>query len=252
MTASVGEHAARGGCLTPQRTGPGLALLAPAGDRERSATYRLAGKAGSACGGGKMIRVALASIFMLTLSPFAQIVLAQQSTKVPRVGVLIPSTPAATPHIVEAFKRGLSDHGYIEGHDILVERRYGHGRGDQISSIAAELVGMKVDIIVVATDPGVAAVKQQTRTIPIVMVNTTDPVGTAFVASLARPGGNITGLSTVSPDLSGKRLELLRELVPGLSRVAIMWNPDVRGDVLDYRGTEAAARTCVCSCNRLK
>src|SRR5206468_7930669 len=93
------------------------------------------------------------------------------------------------------------------------------------------------------TDVAIAAVKRQTQAIPIVMVSSTDPVGTGFVASLARPGGNVTGLSLISPELSAKRLELLKEVVPGLSRVAIMWNPDVRGAVLDYKETEAAARS---------
>jgi putative ABC transport system substrate-binding protein len=104
-------------------------------------------------------------------------------------------------------------------------------------------VSLKVDVIVTATDIAIAAVKQQTSTIPIVMANSTDPVGTGFVASLARPGGNVTGHSTISPELSGKRLEVLREVVPGLSRVAFLWNPDVRGAVLDYNETEGAARS---------
>ena len=102
---------------------------------------------------------------------------------------------------------------------------------------------LKVDVIVTSTDVAIAAVKQQTRTIPIVMANSTDPVGTGFVASLARPGGNVTGLTGISPELNAKRLELLKEVVPGLSRVAIMWNPDARGAVLDYKETENAARS---------
>lgn len=102
---------------------------------------------------------------------------------------------------------------------------------------------LRVDVIVTSTDDAIAAVKQQTGTIPIVMVNSTDPVGTGFVASLARPGGNVTGLSTISSELSAKRLELLKDAVPGLSRVAIIWNPDIRGAALDYKETEAAARS---------
>src|SRR5438093_11273192 len=112
-----------------------------------------------------------------------------------------------------------------------------------MSEIAAELVRLKVDIIVTSTDVAIAAVKRQTQTIPIVMANSSDPEGTGFVASLARPGGNVTGLSIISPELNAKRLELLREAVPGLSRVAIMWNPEVRGAVLDYKETESAARS---------
>jgi ABC-type uncharacterized transport system substrate-binding protein len=112
---------------------------------------------------------------------------------------------------------------------------------ERLPELARELVGLKVDVIVTATDVAIAAVKRETQTIPIVMANSSDPVGTGFVASLARPGGNVTGLSNMSPDLSGKRLELLREVVPGLSRVAFLWNPDVRGNLLDYKETEGAA-----------
>src|SRR2546428_9505029 len=137
----------------------------------------------------------------------------------------------------------MRERGYVEGQHVVFERRFGENRREGISDAAAELVRLKVDVLVTATDEGIAAVKQHTQTIPIVMANSTDPVGTGFVASLARPGGNITGHSSMSPELSGKRLELLREIVPGLSRVAILWNPDIRGAVLDYRETEGAARS---------
>jgi len=131
----------------------------------------------------------------------------------------------------------------VEGQNIVVERRYGEARPERMAEVAAELVRLKVDVIVTSTDVAIAAVKRQTQAIPIVMVSSTDPVGTGFVASLARPGGNVTGLSLISPELSAKRLELLKEIVPGLSRVAIMWNPGVRGAVLDYKETEGAARS---------
>jgi putative ABC transport system substrate-binding protein len=168
---------------------------------------------------------------------------AQQAPKAPRIGVLHPGAPAAASQLVAAFKQGLREHGYVEGQNIVVERRFAEARAERLSDIAAELVRLKVDVIVTASDVGIAAVKQQTETIPIVMANSTDPVGTGFVASLARPGGNVTGLSNISPELSAKRLELLKEAVPGLSRVAIMWSPDVRGAVLDYKETENAARS---------
>jgi putative ABC transport system substrate-binding protein len=129
----------------------------------------------------------------------------------------------------------------VDGKTIVLERRYGESKAEKIAELARELVSLKVDVIVTATDVAIAAFKRETQTIPIVMANSTDPVGTGFVASLARPGGNITGHSTISPELSGKRLELLREVVPKLSRVAFLWNPDVRGAVLDYNQTEAAA-----------
>jgi ABC-type uncharacterized transport system substrate-binding protein len=142
----------------------------------------------------------------------------------------------------EAFKQGLREHGYVEGDNIVLERRYGETRIERMAENAAELVRMRVDVIVAVTDPVIAAAKRQTNSIPIVMVNSTDPVGTKFVASLARPGGNVTGLSTMSPALGGKRLELLREAMSKLSRVAVMWNPDVRGALLDYKELEEPAR----------
>ena len=168
---------------------------------------------------------------------------AQQPKKIAKIGVLFPSTPAATARNIEAFRQGLRELGYVEGKNFVLELRYGEARAERISELARELVSLKLDVIVTATDMAIAAVKRQTQTIPIVMANSTDPVGTGFVASLARPGGNVTGNSIMSPELSGKRLELLMEAVPGLSRVAFLWNPDVRGAVLDYKETEDAARS---------
>ena len=144
---------------------------------------------------------------------------------------------------IEAFRRGLLENGYVEGKNIVVERRYGESKTERIAEVAAELVRMKVDVIVTSSDEAIAAVKRQTQTIPIVMTASTDPVATGFVASLAHPGGNVTGLTTISPELSAKRLELLNEAVPGLSRAAIMWDPDIRGGLLEYKATEEAARS---------
>jgi putative ABC transport system substrate-binding protein len=168
---------------------------------------------------------------------------AQQAPKIAKIGFLVPSTPAAVAHVIEAFRQGMRELGYVEGKTFVLELRYGEARAERLPGFARELVGLKVDVIVAATDVVIAAVKRETQTIPIVMSNSTDPVGTGFVASLARPGGNVTGLSNISPELSGKRLELLREAVPGLSRVAFLWNPDVRGNVLDYKEMEGAARS---------
>jgi putative ABC transport system substrate-binding protein len=167
---------------------------------------------------------------------------AQPAAKIPRVGVLQVGGAASSAQLVEAFKLGMRERGYVEGRSVVFEHRFGENKRERLLEAAAELVRLKVDVIVTSTDQGIAAVKQQTQTIPIVMANSGDPVGTGFVASLARPGGNITGNSAMSPELSGKRLELLREIVPGLSRVAILWNPDIRGAVLDYKETENAAR----------
>ena len=177
---------------------------------------------------------------------------AQQPKKIAKIGYLLPSTPAGAAHLLEAFRQGLRELGYVEGKTLVLELRYGEARTERLPELARELVGLKVDVIVTATDVAIAAVKRETQTIPIVMGNSTDPVGTGFVASLARPGGNVTGLSSISPELSGKRLELLKEVVPGLSRVAFLWNPDVRGAVLDYKETEGAAGSLHLQLNPLK
>jgi putative tryptophan/tyrosine transport system substrate-binding protein len=145
--------------------------------------------------------------------------------------------------ITDSFRQKLRELGYVEGKTVVLDIRYGEGRSERISELARELVGLKVDVIVASNDVAIAAVKRETQTIPIVMGNSSDPAGTGFVASLARPGGNVTGLSSISPELSGKRLALLREAVLGLARVAYLWNPDARGNLLDYRETEGAARS---------
>jgi putative tryptophan/tyrosine transport system substrate-binding protein len=168
---------------------------------------------------------------------------AQQAPKVARIGYLSGASSATAARFVDAFRQGLRELGYVEGKTVVLEVRYSEGRVERLSELARELVGLKVDVIVTANDAATAAVRRETQTIPIVMGNSIDPVGTGFVATLARPGGNVTGLSNVSSELSGKRLELLREAVPGLSRVALLWNPDVRGAVLDYKQTEGTAHS---------
>ncbi len=183
------------------------------------------------------------AVLILAIGAACPPVDAEQAPKIAKIGMLILTAPGATAHLLEAFRQGLRERGYVEGKNFVLEPRYGEARAERLPELARELVSLKVDVILASTDLAIAAVKQQTSTIPIVMVNSTDPVGTGFVASLARPGGNVTGLSNISPELSGKRLELLREAVPGLSRVAFIWNPDVRGAVLDYKETEAAARS---------
>jgi putative ABC transport system substrate-binding protein len=168
---------------------------------------------------------------------------AQQAPKVARIGYLSGTTSVAIASYVEAFRLGLRELGYVEGKTVVLEIRYSEGRVERLPELARELVGLKVDVIVTANDAATAAVKRETQTIPIVMTNSIDPVGTGFVANLAHPGGNVTGLSNISSELSGKRLELLREVVPGLSRVALLWNPDLRGAVLDYKQMEGAAHS---------
>ncbi len=150
---------------------------------------------------------------------------AQQPKKVPRIGYLGNSSPALERDFVDAFRQGLGDLGYAEGHNILIEYRWAEGRYDRFPEFAAELVRLKVDVFLTAGTPGALAAKQATQTIPIVMALSGDAVGTGLVQSLARPGGNITGLTRMTRDLDGKRLELLKEIVPSLSRVATLLNP---------------------------
>src|SRR5258705_5466635 len=142
---------------------------------------------------------------------------------------------------LEKFRQGLGDLGYVEGRDIVIEYRPSNP-ADRLPGFAAELVALNADVLVAGDSLAVRAAQQATRKIPIVMTGSSDPVGTGFVASLARPGGNITGLSLQSPDLSGKRLQLLREIVKDLSRLAILLNPDDPPVVFSLRETEKAAR----------
>lgn len=177
---------------------------------------------------------------LLALCSFAH---AQQTRKVPRVGFLTTGFPASISHLLEGFKQGLREHGYVEGQNIILELRYGEGKAEQLPILATDLVRLKVDVIVAIPNPAIEAVKQATQAIPIVMPIGSDPVGAGFAASLARPGGNITGLSAYSPELNGKRLELLKETVPQLSRVALLMTPNVPGNPIDLKETELAARS---------
>ena len=140
---------------------------------------------------------------------------AQQSTNVPRIAYVTASSASMQARRFEVFRQGLRDLGYVEGKNILIEYRFADGKVDRLHSLAAELVDLKVNVIVTAGPSVTGPVKRATSTIPIVMAQDTDPVGNGFVASLARPGGNITGLSSYSAELNGKRLELLKEIVPG-------------------------------------
>jgi len=188
----------------------------------------------------RLIGLAVVLTLGLALVPLAT---EGQAPTTAKIGWLAPATPAAQAHLLEAFRQGLRELGHVEGKTFVLVPRYSEARAERLPEIARELVSLKVDVIVAAGDTAIAAVKQQTRTIPIVMAISTDPLGTGLVASLARPGGNVSGLSMSSPELSGKRLELLKEVVSRLARVAFLWNPEVRGAVLDYNQTEGAART---------
>jgi len=165
--------------------------------------------------------------------------LAQQPAKVSRIGFL--STGVVGPN-VEAFRQGLQELKYVVGHNIAIEYRWAAGRDDRLPDLAADLVRLKVDIIVCTSSSAARAAQQATKTTPIVMAVSGDPVGTGLIASLARPGGNITGLTILSPELSGKRLELLKEAFPKVTRVAVLWNPASPDKQLDFKETQAAAR----------
>jgi putative ABC transport system substrate-binding protein len=166
---------------------------------------------------------------------------AQQPTKIPRIGFLSASSPEALSSRIEAFRQGLRELGYVEGKNIVIEWRSAEGKLDRLPALAAELVRLKVEIIVTAGPSLTHAAKEATSTIPIVMTFDPDPVGSGFVANLARPGGNITGLSTLSPEISGKQLELLKETVPKLSRVSVLGNSTSPGNAQASREMELAA-----------
>ena len=169
---------------------------------------------------------------------------AQQAAKIARIGYLARNL-AASPHLHEAFRQGLRDLGYVEGRNVVIEYRDAEGKLERLPALAAELVALKVDVIVAASTLAALAAKQATRTLPIVFAAAADPVASGLVTSLARPGGNVTGLSNLAPELVGKRLELLKQAVPGVSRVAVLWQPGALGERTEkdmLKGAEVAAR----------
>jgi putative tryptophan/tyrosine transport system substrate-binding protein len=185
----------------------------------------------------KIVFLALsATLFALCLP--AQ---AQQPAKVPRIGYLTGASLSSIVNRIEPFRQGLRDLGYAEGKNIVIEWCGANGNRDRQRALATELVRLKVDVIVTAGPGGTVAAKEATSTIPIVMTQDPDPVGTGFIASLARPGGNITGLSRLAPELSGKRLELLKEVVPKLSRVAVFGTSTRAGNAQELKEVELAA-----------
>ena len=180
-------------------------------------------------------------LIVVVLDIGAAIAEAQQPGKVPRIGFLASASPSVVSGRIEAFQQGLRELGYVEGKNIVIESRYAEGKLDRLPALVAELVRLKVEILVSAGPIPTRAAKEATVTIPIVMTQDTDPVGNGFVASLARPGGNITGLSTLAPELSGKRLELLKEIIPKLSRVAVFGTSTMPGHAQSLREIELAA-----------
>jgi putative tryptophan/tyrosine transport system substrate-binding protein len=190
---------------------------------------------------GMATKTVVALLVGLTFAS-VRLVEAQQEAKIPGIGFLFGASPSANSARIEAFRQGLRELGYVEGKNIVVEDRYADGKIDRLPALAAELVRLKVDVIVSASSGGTRSFKEATNTIPIVMAQDTDPVANGIVASLARPGGNITGLSSLAPELSGKRLELLKEILPKLSRVAVLGTSTNRATAQALRETEVAAR----------
>ncbi|MGH7409902.1 MAG: ABC transporter substrate-binding protein, partial [Candidatus Methylomirabilis sp.] len=162
--------------------------------------------------------------------------------KVPRIGFLGNSTAALEANLLGPFREGLRDLGYDEGRNVLIEYRWAEGKYDRFPALIAELIALKVDVIVTAGTPATLAVKKATTPVPLVMVAVGDPVGTGIVASLARPGGNITGLTSIAQELDGKRLELLREVAPDVSHIAVLWNAASPLQVVAEKQTQAAAQ----------
>ena len=186
-------------------------------------------------------KILVSLLATLLLSPI-YLARAQQPKKVPRIGFFFGASASSNTDRTEAFRQGLRDLGYIEGKNILIEYRYADRKLDRVPSLVAELVQLKVDVLVAPFQEGIVAAKEATKTIPIVISTAQDPVATGIIDSFARPGGNITGLTRLTRELSGKRLELLREAVPGISRVGILWNADSVGASVGFKEYEAAAR----------
>jgi putative ABC transport system substrate-binding protein len=182
----------------------------------------------------------LVSILAFVIVAFVHPAYAQQPKKVPRIGVLHSGSPSSTAAQRDAFRQGLRDLGYIEGQNITVEHRYAEGAAE-FPNLAAELVRLKVDVIVVPSTAGAQAAKNATTTIPIVFTGVGDPVGTGVVASLAHPGGNVTGLSNLTPGLAGKQVELLKEAFPKISHVAVLSETANAGNAVSLREMKVAA-----------
>src|SRR5215475_7983073 len=169
---------------------------------------------------------------------------AQQTAKIARIGYLVGSV-AGAPNLPEAFRQGLRDLGYVEGRNVVIEYGDAEGKLERLPALAVDLVARKVDVILATTTPQAVAAKQATKTLPIVFAAADDPVGSGLVTSLARPGGNVTGSSMFAPELVGKRLELLKQAVPGVTRVAVLWQPGGLGERTEQdqlKAADAAAR----------
>ena len=188
----------------------------------------------------KKIVITLLAVFFLAAPSFAE---AQQPKKIPLIGFLVPGSPAAYASRVDSFGQGLRELGYLEGKTIIIEYRYAEGGMNTLPQLADELVRLKVDVIVTSSTGGIRTAKNATKTIPIVFTAAADPVEDGLVFSLARPGGNVTGLALLAPELNGKRLELLKEAFPKITRVAFLWRASVLTGDRRFREAEAVAKT---------
>jgi putative tryptophan/tyrosine transport system substrate-binding protein len=187
----------------------------------------------------KWVGIVALIVTFVTCGAVAQ---AQQPKKVPRIGHVDAGSPATTGHRAKAFVQGLRDLGYVEGENILIDYRWANGKLERLPVLVEDVVRLRVDVIVSSATPVIRFAKEQTTTIPIVMAGVTDPVGVGFVTSLARPGGNITGLTHMAPDLSGKRLELLKEVIPNILRLGVLWNPNQPGQPAAFKDAQVAAQ----------
>lgn len=172
-----------------------------------------------------------------------QVGAARAQAIIPRIGLLAAGSPHPRPRPIEALIEALRDLGYVEGRTIQIEYRWAEGKPERLVALAAELVRANVDLIVASGDAAIRAARQASRTVPIVMATSGDAVSAGFVESLARPGGNVTGMTAITPELSAKRLQILKELLPRLTRVAVLWNPTDPVQALDWNETQAAARS---------
>ena len=197
------------------------------------------------------VALGLLAPFYAMLFAFCGSASAQQPKNIPLVGFLVPGSPSSYSARIEAFRQGLREVGYVEGHNIIIEYRYSEGKSDRLAVLASELVGLKVHVIVTGTTPAIQAARKATSAIPIVMAEVADPVAVGFVASFARPGGNITGFTTLSPDLDGKRLELLKSILPHVTRVAFIWDSANSADRIRFKQVQRAAQALAISLQSL-
>ncbi|MBI4490891.1 MAG: ABC transporter substrate-binding protein [Deltaproteobacteria bacterium] len=188
-----------------------------------------------------MSRKTVVSVVVTLILAFPHLAAAEQAKKIPRIGFLGNSTAALEANLIGPFREGLRDLGYVEGKNIVIEWRWAEGKYERFPGLIAELIASKVDVIVTAGTPASLAVKKATTSIPLVMIAVGDPIGTGLVPSLARPGGNITGLTSIAEDLEAKRLDLLREVIPKLSYFAVLWNPSNPIHLILEKEVQAAA-----------